>query len=125
MNYKIFLLSCVLLCGCTTLMAPKKVVLLPEERIYTLPAGQEISVLLDGKPLKMTFPEDMKIVSSTTLVRQESRLNDALFKKIKSDSDKKKLLGILGSLSGALMFGLALALKSKIRLPKKVTISGD
>jgi len=106
-------------------MAPKKVVLLPEERIYTLPAGQEISVLLDGKPLKMTFPEDMKIVSSTTLVRQESRLNDALFKKIKSDSDKKKLLGILGSLSGALMFGLALALKSKIRLPKKVTISGD
>ena len=114
----------ILLCGCLTArQAPSRVVLLPEERIFTIPSGQEIKVLLDKKEMTMTFPEDMKLVSSTTLVRQESRLNDALLNKVKANSDRKKLLGIIGSLLTALVFGLGLAFKAKpwSLFPKKIT----
>lgn len=121
---KIFkiLLFCLFLTGCLTAhQRPSKVILLPEERIFTLPAGQEINVLLDKKPIAITFPEDMKIVSPTTLVRQEVRLADAMLKKVKADSEKKKLIGIFGSILAILAAALGIFFKAKSWFPKKIT----
>jgi len=116
----------ILLSGCLTArQAPSKVILLAEDKIYTLPAGQEANVLLDGKPLKMTFPQDMKIMTSETAVKKEIALNDAELKKIKADGEKKKMWGIIGSLITAIMFGLGLAFKAKLWTPKKVSITAE
>lgn len=92
-----------------------QVILLPEERIYTVPKGQTINVMLDGKSLTMVFPEDMKLVSSTTLVRQEEKLNNAILDKTKIQRNQNKMMGIFGSiftvLAGA--FGMYKANKDK------------
>jgi hypothetical protein len=113
-----FAILLILLCGCLAArQAPSKVILLAEDRIYTLPAGQEVNVLLDSKPLKMTFPQQMKIMSSETAVKKEIALNDAELKKVKADGEKKKLWGIIGTLLTAIMFGLGLAFKAKIWKP--------
>ena len=89
-------------------------VLLPEERIFTIPGGQEVKVYLDHKEMMMTFPEDMKLVSPTVLVRQEEKLNNALLDKIKSDAGKKKALGIFGSILGILVFGLGIVFRKNL-----------
>ena len=95
----VLLLSCVLLTGCSSwIIRPAKVILLPEERIFSLPAGQEVSVTLDGKPLKMVFPETMKLVSPTVLIRQEERLNNETLKSIQANSKNKATWGIIGSI---------------------------
>ena len=109
---------CVALCGCSSWMVrPEKIVLLPEERIFTIAAGQEIAVTLDGKPIKMTFPDDMKIVSPTLLVRQEEKLNNSELDKAKVSKEKQTLFTIIGSLAGALAMGLGIFFKMKKWIP--------
>jgi hypothetical protein len=121
MNFKktLFISLCLFcLSGCLTArQRPAKVVLLPEDKIYTLPAGQEVNILLDGKPLRMTFPESMKIVNPVTLVRQEANLNDKLLKQVKDNSNKNRIWGIIGSLLTAIVLGLGLAFKAKKWFP--------
>jgi len=100
---KILVVVCisVYLSGCASLISrPPKVILLPEERIFTIPGGQEVKVYLDHKEMAMTFPEDMKLVSPTILVRQEEKLNNALLNKVKADTNKNQVLGIIGTVLG-------------------------
>jgi len=78
------------------------VVLLPEERIFSVPAGQLINVELDGKAMHMTFPHPMKLVYESVLVRQEERLNNEILKKAKANREKKQVVGIAGSIISAL-----------------------
>lgn len=83
-------------------VAVHDVVLLPEERIFTVPAGQLINVELDGKPMQMTFPHPMKLAYESVLVRQEEKLNQQILKTAKSDKEKKQMVGIVGSAVGGL-----------------------
>ena len=110
---------CLSLCGCASwIIRPQSVVLLPEERIFTVPAGQEIKVQLDKKEIAMTFPEDMKLVSPTILVRQEGKLNNAMLDKVKANKEKATILTIVGSIFTILAFGLGIFFKAKSWLPK-------
>ena len=87
------------LTGCASwIVRTPKVILLPEERIFTVPAGQVIKVTLDNKPMEMTFPDDMKLVSPSVLVRQEQKLNNAMLDKVKAKKDKVATMGIIGSI---------------------------
>ena len=119
--YKLFAVSilCLFLSGCITswVAKPPQVVLLPEERIFTVKTGQEITVLYDKQEKKMIFPEDMKLVSSTVLVRQEERLNNALLDKMSATKSRNKVLGIVGSIFAILAMGLGIFFKSKKWLP--------
>ena len=87
------------LTGCITqgTVTIRKVVLLPEDRIFTIPAGQEISVQLDKKSLDLVFPQDMKLVSPSFLVRQEEFLNTAMYNTVKANASRNKYLIIFGS----------------------------
>lgn len=110
----------VLLSGCATLVSkPPKVVLMPEERIFTIPGGQEIKVWLDHKEIAMTFPEDMKLVSPTVLVRQEEKLNNVLLDKIKTNAKNKTTLGIIGSILA--IFGGLIGIIFRKNLWPKIT----
>jgi len=110
----------VLLSGCATwLVPPQKVVLLPEERIFTIPAGQMIDVLLDKKKISMTFPYDMKLVSPAILVRQEQKLNDATFKKIKAEKKNSNIMGVLIAIFGTFSGIIGVWVKNKATAPKK------
>ena len=100
MKKYILILSIFLFFGCAIAqrsVTVNQIVLLPEDRIYTVPKGQLIDVLLDGKPLHMVFPEDMKLVSPTTLVRQEEKLNNAILDKAQADRSRNKWIAIIGS----------------------------
>jgi len=77
-------------------------VLLPEERIFTVPAGQVINVELDGKPMEMTFPNPMKLVYESVLVRQEEKLNNQILKTARANKKKGDMMKILGSAIGGL-----------------------
>lgn len=108
-----------ILTGCASwLVQPQKVVLLPEERIFTVPAGQKIDVLLDKKPLSMTFPEDMKLVSPTLLVRNEQQLNDVTFKKIKAEKKNNGIMAFLTVLFGAISGVVGIWIKNKATTKK-------
>jgi len=96
------------------------VVLLPEERIFTVPAGQVLNVTLDGKPLQMTFPHPMKLVYESVLVRQEEKLNNEILKTAKAEKDKTKMMGMAGSAISALA-GLVWIVARR----KKVKIEGS
>jgi len=110
----------ILLAGCASwVIQPQKVVLLPEERVFTLPAGQKIDVVLDKKPLSMTFPNDMKLVSPTLLVRQEQQLNDATFKKINAEKKNSGIMSFLTVLFGAISGIFAVWAKNKVTKPKE------
>jgi TusA-related sulfurtransferase len=103
-----------ILTGCASwVVQPQKVILLPEERIFTVPAGQKIEVLLDKKPLSMTFPEDMKLVSPTLLVRQEQQLNNLTYKQIKSEKTTSGLMTFLTAIFGAIGGIVGIWLKNK------------
>lgn len=113
---------CFMLCGCASwVVRPTKVVLLPEERIFTVPAGQEIKVMLDKEEMTMTFPYDMKLTSPTVLVRQEEKLNNALLDKVKANADKKTAVAVVGSVLGIIAAGLGIFFKAKSWFPSKVT----
>jgi hypothetical protein len=96
---------------------------LPEERIFTVTAGQKITVQLDKKEMAMTFPDDMKLCSPTVLVRQEEKLNNAALDKAKANGDKKTVLTIVGSILAILAAGLGIFFKAKSWFPKKITAS--
>jgi hypothetical protein len=83
-----------------------------------LPAGQEVNIFLDGKPLKMTFPQVMKITTDEELVRKEAKLNDALLNKVKADGDKQKMMTIFGSILAILAAALGIFFKMKSWVPK-------
>jgi hypothetical protein len=91
------------LCGCALTrqtVTVHDVVLLPEERIFSLPAGQLINVELDGKPMQMTFPHPMKLVYESVLVRQEEKLNNQIMKTTKATKQKNQIIGIIASILG-------------------------
>jgi hypothetical protein len=105
----------VYMCGCASLIArPQQVILLPEERIFTVPAGQNISVNLDKKPMSMTFPYDMKLVSPTVLVRQEEKLNNEILKSAKASKDNSAKLGVMASVFGILATILGAFFRKKL-----------
>lgn len=111
----------ILLTGCASwVIQPQQVVLLPEDRIFTVPAGQKIDVVLDKKPISMTFPNDMKLVSSTLLVRQEQQLNDTTFKKIQAEKKNSGIMNFLTVLFAAFGGAITLWAKNKVTTPKKV-----
>jgi len=113
-NILIVAVICLTLCGCASLIArPPQVVLLPEERIFTVPGGQLINVTLDKKPMAMTFPNDMKLVSPTVLVRQEEKLNNEMLKSVKATSEANKKIGIIGSIFAAIAAGLGILFQMK------------
>lgn len=107
------------LTGCASwIVRPTKVVLLPEERIFTVPAGQKIAVTLDNKPMEMTFPDDMKLVSPSVLVRQEMKLNEAAIDKAKVAAENTKKMTLWGSIAAILAAALWIFFKMKSWLPK-------
>lgn len=117
----IVVIICMGLVGCASLVAkkPNQVVLLPEDRIFTLPANQTINMTVDGKPISIAFPRDMKVVSSEVLVRQEQRLNDETLKAAKAKTDADKKLTLWGSIMAALAACLGIFFKIKSwNLPK-------
>lgn len=99
------LLLCITLSGCAltrSTVTVHDVVLLPEERIFTVPAGQLINVELDGKPMQMTFPHPMKLAYESTMTRLEEGKNNEILKLAKASKEKKQAVGILGSVISAL-----------------------
>ena len=98
-------LLCFLIAGCfgTTKNA---VVLMPDEMIYTVAAGTMVNVQLDKKPKTMTFGHDMKLVSSTSLVKYEAWQNDNLFSKIKVTKKQAGTTSIISSILGLLWWFL-------------------
>lgn len=100
MRWQILLL-CALCIGCARLSS-NNVILLPEDRIYTLPEGQPVNVLLDGKPLSMTFAMPMKICSPTVLVRQEQELNKKALEAVGARKQRNQSFGIFGGLIAAI-----------------------
>lgn len=128
-NYKklISVLWCLCLCGCAlsrSTVAVHDVVLLPEERIFTVPAGQMINVTLDGKNLTMTFPHPMKLVYESVLVRQEENLNKEILKTAKAEKDKTKMMGIAGSAISALA-GLVWVVARRKKLKIEGSLKGE
>lgn len=107
--------------GCTRLqtVTQKEVVLLPEDRIYTVPAGQKITVLLDNKELKdMTFPTDMKLVHSSILVRQEIEKNDKVLKEVKAEREKGRFWALITGIAGLFSGILGVFLKNRVSKSK-------
>ena len=87
--------------GCKTI-AQNSVIILPEERIFTVQAGAPVHIWLDKKDMgEIAFPTDMKLVNEVVLVRQEQKLNDAALDKVKTEKEKNKWIAILGSLLAA------------------------
>ena len=121
---KIFLMA-FLLCGCALMVRVPEVVLLPEERIFTVPANQEIAVLLDGVPKTMTFPHDMKLVSATTLVRQEEQLNQKVLKAVKASEGKAKKMQVVLYVFMGLAAGLGIFFKAKKWFPKSLKLNAE
>lgn len=106
---------CLTLQGCAGLVSkkPNDVVILPEERIFSVPAGKEIEITYDGKPMKLAFKEDMKLVSTTVLLRNEMRLNEEMLKASKAKEEANKKLTLWGSIFGCLAAGLGIFFKMK------------
>lgn len=92
------LISAILLFGLVGCASQKHIILLPEDRIYTAPAGKPMSLLLDGKAVDITFSKDMKVVDPTTLVRQEENLNKETRKRVKTEKSRNKMVGALGGI---------------------------
>jgi hypothetical protein len=105
----------VLLAGCKSIQVRSaNVILLPEERIFTIPAGQKLDVMLDKKPMSMIFPEDMKLVSPTVLVRQEEKTNNALLDKVKAEKNRNAVVAIISAIFStiAAIFGFWMKAKA-------------
>jgi uncharacterized protein YcfL len=99
-------------CASAQIKTPKAVIL-QEDRIYTLPAGETASVTVDGKPQTVTFNQDMKIVSADNLVREEQQLNEKELKKAKIATNRNKTMGIVGSILALLAGGVGWFIKQK------------
>jgi hypothetical protein len=93
------ILTAVMLAGCKTIVTQRDVVLLPEDRIYTVPAGTKMQLSLDKKDLgELAFPYDMKVVHASILERNEQQLNDLAFAKVRADKESAKRTGIIGGI---------------------------
>ena len=115
------LILAVWISGCASLVAKTPPpVLLSDDKIYTVPAGQEIAVELDHRPMKLTFPAPMKLMSIDRAIRDEQEKNDAMLNKVKAGAEKKGLMTIIGSILGILAsaFGIFFAVKIKGIWPK-------
>jgi hypothetical protein len=103
----------VFLSGCSMLRAQRPIILMPEDRIYTLKAGTPASLELDKKPIAMTFTKDMKVVDATTLIRQEEDRKNEVLKRIKVQKSKNNWMKIGGGIITSLSGIIALLLKNK------------
>lgn len=123
-RWKICVLALILLAssnGCASLVAKTpKTVLLQDEQVYTIPAGQEISVELDHKLMTLTFPYPMKLMSIDRAIRDEQMKNDATLKGIKADGEKKTLMTIIITILSIIggSIGIFFAVKIKGIWPK-------
>lgn len=105
--------------GCAIMrksVSVSQVVLLPEDRIYTVPAGQKIDVVLDGKPYPgLVFPTPMKLTHESVLVRQEENLNNAILDKTHAQKQTNKWIGIFGGVLTVVggVFGMIMKSKAK------------
>lgn len=98
-------LAVVVVAGCRSIqpIVQKDVVILPEERIFTVQAGTKVHVWLDKQDMgEIAFPTDMKLVNEVVLVRQEQKLNDAALDKVKAEKEKNKWIAILSTALAAL-----------------------
>jgi hypothetical protein len=93
----VFVVALITAAGCKT-VTQTDVVILPEERIFTIQAGSPVHVWLDKKDMgEISFPTDMKLVNEVVLIRQEQKLNDAALDKVKAEKSKNVWITILGS----------------------------
>jgi len=95
--------------GC--LWGKKDVVVAPDEMIYTLPAGQEVSLLLDKQPVTRTFAIDMKLVSPDNLVLQQEKENERALAAKATAKKSTRMWGIIGGLIAAIAAGLGIWFK--------------
>lgn len=109
----------VLLNGCVAPSSYSRMALLPEDRIFTAPAGQVMNLVLDGKPLSITFPKDMKVVDSSILVSQEEKLNKATIKNIQGEKFKGGVISFLTALFGAIAAIFGIWAKNKVTTKKE------
>jgi hypothetical protein len=105
--------------GCVSASKTTNLALLPEERIFTAPKGQVMNLMLDGKPLAITFPNDMKVVDPSILVRQEQQLNDITLKNIKAEKKNDGIMTILTVIFSAIGGIVTIFIKNKVTQPKK------
>jgi hypothetical protein len=111
----ILLTLAISLSGCATVVAKiPPTVLLQEDKIYEIPAGQEITVELNSKPQKLTFPYPMVVMSIDNAIKIEQEKNNAMFNKVKADKDNAKKLGIVGSILTILGIILGAIFRKKI-----------
>lgn len=102
--------------GCASFVAKvPPTVLLQDEKIYTVPAGQKISVELDHKPMELVFPYPMKLMSIDRAIRDEQMKNDAALKAVSADAKNKKMFGIVATIIGIIgsIFGIVFFKKIK------------
>lgn len=74
---------CFLLVGCASIrphVGIDSVPLLPEDMIYSVPAGQAINVLADGKTTTITTTDQMILTFQDVLVRQNEKANSKVLK---------------------------------------------
>jgi hypothetical protein len=104
-TYKFLVLVVLLsLTGCgfirnTQINTPTAIVL-PEDKIYTIKAGTTVAdITLDGKQIgPISFGNDMKLVSSETLVKQEVEKNNAITGKMEAEVNGSKMTVIFSSI---------------------------
>jgi len=102
------------LCGCASLQVKTpKAMILQEDKVYTLPAGQEVNVELDHVPTKITFSEPMKITTIDHILKEEKKLDNAVLDKASADKSRNKWIGLLGSLFALFASGTGVFLKYK------------
>jgi len=107
----------VLLTGCA--LAPRNVVVTADDKIYTLPAGQQVSLLLDKKPVNMTFQTPMVVSSADTFIACQEKLNNAQLDKTAAKKVSSTWLGIIGSLLSLIVAGLFAWKKIGTKPPSK------
>lgn len=109
MKKLLFSILLISICGCAiarSTVAIHDVVLLPEERIFTIKEGTVIPLVLDGKEMNMSFPYPMKLAYESVLIRYEDEKNKEILKVAKAQKEKKQMAGIAGSVISVLGAGL-------------------
>lgn len=128
--YKRFAFCILLLfvAGCAlsrSTVAIHDVVLLPEERIFTIKEGTVIPLVLDGKEMNMSFPYPMKLAYESVLIRYEDEKNKEILKVAKAQKEKKQMAGIAGSVISALGAGLWIIARRKKLIKIEGNIKGE
>lgn len=93
-------ITSITLTGCARFqIATPKAVVLEDDKIYTLKAGQTVGVVRDGKDMEITFSNDKVIVSPNTINDYEKKACIATQKQVKAEASKSKILTVLGGIS--------------------------